>query len=163
MAPAKIGLLPLWLKLYDDSAPEARPRIEGFVRAIAGEFERRGVTAVAASVCRLAKEFAAAVKRFEKEEVDAIVTLHLAYSPSLEASEVLARTRLPISRRALLSSRVSGFHDSSRRTSLRSSGASPGTRSSCSTDSCSRSPVPTPSRSSARGTGFPRSWNVLTF
>ncbi len=96
MASAKIGLLPLWLKLYDDSAPEARPRIEAFVRTIAGEFERRGVAAVAAPVCRLAKEFAAAVKRFEREGVDAIVTLHLAYSPSLESSAALAATRLPI-------------------------------------------------------------------
>jgi L-arabinose isomerase len=93
---AKIGILPFWLKLYDDSAPEARPRIEAFVRTIAQAFEQRGVAAVAAPVCRLEKEFAAAVKRFERDEVDAIVTLHLAYSPSLEASGALARTRLPI-------------------------------------------------------------------
>lgn len=33
---------------------------------------------------------------FEKEDVDAIVTLHLAYSPSLESSEVLKRTKLPL-------------------------------------------------------------------
>lgn len=96
MATAKIGLLPLWLKLYDDSAPEARPRIEAFVRTIAGAFERRGVAVVTAPVCRLAKEFAAAVKRFEREEADAIVTLHLAYSPSLESSDALAATRLPV-------------------------------------------------------------------
>ena len=96
MNQAKIGILPFWLKLYDDSVPDARPRIEAFVRTIAEAFGKRGVAAVAAPVCRLEKEFAAAVKRFEKEEVDAIVTLHLAYSPSLEASDVLARTRLPI-------------------------------------------------------------------
>jgi L-arabinose isomerase len=47
-------------------------------------------------VCRIEKEFAAAVKKLEAEKVDALVTLHLAYSPSLESSEVLARTRLPI-------------------------------------------------------------------
>ncbi|MCX7031717.1 MAG: hypothetical protein NTU62_16565 [Spirochaetes bacterium] len=96
MAPARIGLLPLWLKLYDDTAAGARPRIEAFVRTIAEAFEKRGVATVAAPVCRLEKEFAAAVKRFEREEVDAIVTLHLAYSPSLESSGVLACTRLPI-------------------------------------------------------------------
>lgn len=93
---AKIGILPFWLKLYDDNVPDARPRIEAFVHTIAEAFGKRGVAAVAAPVCRLGKEFAEAVKRFEKEEVDAIVTLHLAYSPSLEASDVLARTRLPI-------------------------------------------------------------------
>ena len=96
MASMKVGLLPFWLKLYDDSAPGARPRIEAFVRTIAGELEKRGVVAVVAPVCRLEKEFGAAVGKFEKEEVDAIVTLHLAYSPSLESSGALARTRLPV-------------------------------------------------------------------
>jgi L-arabinose isomerase len=96
MASMKVGLLPFWLKLYDDTAAGARPRIEAFVRAIAAAFEKRGVAVVAAPVCRLEKEFDAEVRKFEKEEVDAIVTLHLAYSPSLESSEALARTRLPI-------------------------------------------------------------------
>jgi L-arabinose isomerase len=96
MATMRIGLLPFWLKLYDDTAAGARPRIEAFVRTIAASFEKRGVATTAAPVCRLEKEFAAAVKRFESEEVDAIVTLHLAYSPSLESAGALARTRLPI-------------------------------------------------------------------
>lgn len=51
---------------------------------------------MAAPVCRLAKEFVTAVRTFEREEVDAIVTLHLAYSPSLESSGPLAATRLPV-------------------------------------------------------------------
>jgi L-arabinose isomerase len=92
----KVGLLPFWLKLYDDTGPEHRGRIEEFVRTIAAEFERRGVSAVAARVCRLEKEFAGEVKKLEAAGVDAIVTLHLAYSPSLESSDVLAGTRLPI-------------------------------------------------------------------
>jgi L-arabinose isomerase len=96
MASMRIGLLPFWLKLYDDTAAHARPRIEAFTRTIAEAFERRGVATVAAPVCRLEKEFVGAVKSFEREEVDAIVTLHLAYSPSLESSGPLARTRLPI-------------------------------------------------------------------
>jgi L-arabinose isomerase len=93
---AKIGILPFWLKLYDDTAANARPRIEAFTRTITDAFGKRGVATTVAPICRLEKEFAAAVKRFEAEEVDAIVTLHLAYSPSLEASDALARTRLPV-------------------------------------------------------------------
>jgi L-arabinose isomerase len=93
---SKIGILPFWLKLYDDIDRGARPRIEEFVRTVAQAFERRGVTTTSAPVCRLEKEFDAAVKRFEQEELDAIVTLHLAYSPSLESAGALARTRLPI-------------------------------------------------------------------
>jgi L-arabinose isomerase len=54
------------------------------------------VSVVGAPVCRIAPEFDAAVKGFEDAGVDAIVTLHLAYSPSLESSAALSRTRLPI-------------------------------------------------------------------
>ena len=97
MAKIRIGLLPFYLKLYDDlDNGSRRPKVEEFPRAIAAELTRRGLDVVAAPVCRVEKEFAAAVKKLEAEKVDAIVTLHLAYSPSLESSEVLARTRLPI-------------------------------------------------------------------
>ena len=51
---------------------------------------------VAAPICRLKTEFAEAVKNFENARVDAILTLHLAYSPSLESADILARTKLPI-------------------------------------------------------------------
>jgi len=108
MAKAKIGLLPFYLKLYDDiderrkprgdEAPRTkwRPRIDEFPRTIAAELEARGLQVVAAPVCRVRKEFAAAVKKLEAEKVDALVTLHLAYSLSLESSDVLARTALPL-------------------------------------------------------------------
>lgn len=91
-----VGILPLWLKLYDDLSLEHRPRIEGFIRTLAESFEKRGVTARMAPVCRVRPEFAAAVRRFEADGVDGIVTVHLAYSPSLESSGVLTATRLPI-------------------------------------------------------------------
>jgi L-arabinose isomerase len=98
MARAKMGLLPLYLKLYDDMAdgPGRRPRIEEFPRTIAAELGRRGVDVVVAPVCRIEKEFAAAVRKLEAEKVDALVTLHLAYSPSLESAAVLAKSRLPV-------------------------------------------------------------------
>jgi L-arabinose isomerase len=96
MTKKKIGLLPLYLKLYDDVSGEARPRVEEFLRSVVGAFERRGVAVELPAVCRVEAEFEAAVKGFEDAGVDAIVTLHLAYSPSLECSAVLSRTRLPI-------------------------------------------------------------------
>ena len=92
----KVGLLPLYLALYDRVAPEARPRIDGFVRTIAQEFERRGVRVESAPVCRLRDEFVEAVASFEKAGVDALVTLHMAYSPSLESAEVIAGSDLPV-------------------------------------------------------------------
>lgn len=92
----KIGLLPLYLALYDELVPEARARMDAFADTIASEFEKKGLEVARTEVCRLSAEFAAVVKSFEEVGADAIVTLHLAYSPSLESSEALARTRLPI-------------------------------------------------------------------
>ena len=92
----KIGLLPLYLALYDDKMPEERavfsPFLAGLQKALAGQ----GLDLMTAPVCRVRREIAAAVKSFEKADVDLVVTLHLAYSPSLEAAEILAETRLPL-------------------------------------------------------------------
>ena len=96
MAKLKIGLLPLYLKLYDDFSSDRRPQIEKFYRTISSELEKRGVSVITSPLCRLEPEFAAAIDSFEKAQVDAIVTLHMAYSPSLESSAVLAGTDLPI-------------------------------------------------------------------
>lgn len=92
----KIGLLPLYIKLYDDATPQMRPRVEKFYHQIETEFEKRNVQVVTAPFCRLENEFKAAVEAFEEAQVDALVTLHLAYSPSLESIDVLAGTKLPV-------------------------------------------------------------------
>lgn len=92
----KIGLLPLWLKLYDECCQHVRPEVEAFAGTICAEYEKRGVEVVKAPLCRIKTEFAAAIESFEAADVDAIVTLHLAYSPSLESAEALAGTDLPL-------------------------------------------------------------------
>jgi L-arabinose isomerase len=95
-AKPKVGLLPLYLKLYDDGAADRRPQMEAFCGQIAAELERRGLSVARAPVCRVAPEFDAAVRSFEEAGAEAIVTLHLAYSPSLESADALSRTKLPI-------------------------------------------------------------------
>ena len=92
----KAGLLPFYLKLYDDALPECRAGFTGYVRRIAAGFETRGIEITAAPICRVADEFQAAIRRFEAAGVDCLVTLHLAYSPSLEALQAFCTTRLPI-------------------------------------------------------------------
>jgi|GEM_PF-114413 len=92
----KIGLLSLYIELYDKSSPQKRVGIDAFNKTIINELEKRGLEIIASPVCRIKSEFKSAVKAFEKDEVDAIVTLHLAYSPSLESSDILAATKLPI-------------------------------------------------------------------
>jgi len=96
MNKPKIALLPLYIKLYDDIWPEARERVDAFYCTIADELEKRGLEVERTQVCRIRPEFEAAVRAFEQTEADAIVTLHLAYSPSLESADVLAATELPL-------------------------------------------------------------------
>jgi L-arabinose isomerase len=93
---ARIGLLPLYLKLYDDRLPQRRPRVEAFYNQIAAELGKRNLEVLTAPICRVRAEFEAAVGSFEQGGAEAIVTLHLAYSPSLESAEVLARSGLPV-------------------------------------------------------------------
>ena len=96
MEHSKVGLLPLYLELYDKSVPHIRGRINDFVDTISNELKKRNLEVVCSEVCRVKPEFDQAVEKFEHENVDAIITLHLAYSPSLESCEILASTKLPI-------------------------------------------------------------------
>lgn len=96
MNQAKIGLLPFYLELYDETVPEIRPAIDAFHEKTATKLREAGMEVVEAPVCRLEKEFLAAVKMFENQEVDAVATLHLAYSPSLESEEALKSIRVPV-------------------------------------------------------------------
>ncbi len=96
MNKPKIGLLPLYLELYDQALPQIRPRMDAFRENIIHALEGKGLEMAAADVCRIKTEFDHAVSWFELEQADIIVTLHLAYSPSLESAEALASTKLPV-------------------------------------------------------------------
>jgi L-arabinose isomerase len=92
----KIGLLPLYLKLYDKALPNLRVELEPFLADVSNAFHGRDITVVEAPICRVASEVASAVASFDEEAVDCIVTLHLTYSPSLEAVDCLAASEKPI-------------------------------------------------------------------
>lgn len=92
----KIGLLPLYIKLYDDVCPGLRPRLESFYNEISALFVKRRFEVIESDFCRIKPEFEQAILGFETEEVDAIVTLHMAYSPSLESIDALVKTNLPV-------------------------------------------------------------------
>lgn len=96
MRMPKIGLLPFYIELYDICNPNMRERINTFLQRISEELKKRDLAVITAPICRLKPEFENAVKTFEKEAVDAIVTIHLAYSPSLESADPLAATNIPI-------------------------------------------------------------------
>lgn len=91
-----VGLLPLYVELYDLTTPEVRPDIDAFHSLVSQRLVEAGLDVVNVPVCRLAAEFEDAIHTFEEQKVDAIVTVHLAYSPSLESEMALANTKLPL-------------------------------------------------------------------
>lgn len=95
-ARPRVGLLPLYLKLYDDTTPEARETFLPFMTAVEEGFIQRGIAVRRSEVCRLRSEVDSAITEFEAGDVDCIVSLHLAYSPSLEAVDALANTSRPL-------------------------------------------------------------------
>jgi len=96
MAEMKLGFLPLYLAFYKEAVPSCLAAAEAFAGRIAGLLRSVGAETVEPGVCCTREEISAAVAAFEGAGVDAIVTLHLAYSPSLEAVGPLTATRLPL-------------------------------------------------------------------
>jgi len=92
----KAGLLPLYIALYDEISPGTRADFETFLDDVAAAFEKLGITIARVPICCVAPEFESAVTELEKQDVDCILTLHLAYSPSLESIDSITRTSLPI-------------------------------------------------------------------
>lgn len=92
----RVGLLPLYITLYDIVDKSFRNRFEPFYEKVALMLESRGVEVVKNDFCMEEEDFKKAVNSFEENGCDAIVTLHIAYSPSLKSSECLKKTNLPI-------------------------------------------------------------------
>ncbi len=95
MKNTKIGFLPLYIKLYDDIGTK-RDRMLKCMDAAVKMIEAENIEVVCADVCRIKPEFDAAAQMFIKEKVDAIVTFHLAYSPSLESIDALCGVDAPV-------------------------------------------------------------------
>ena len=100
MNKIKLGLLPLYIQLYDNSSPKMRPRIEAFYNSAAEFLHRRGdelsIEVITSPVCRLKEEFDNAVSSFKQNNAEGIITLHLAYSPSLQSIDSICGSGLPV-------------------------------------------------------------------
>tara|TARA_B110000967_G_scaffold199336_1_gene233614 strand:- start:3237 stop:4625 length:1389 start_codon:yes stop_codon:yes gene_type:complete len=92
MKAPRIGLLPLYVELYDQVLPELRATVEPLTDQVCEAFASRKVDVIRAATCCVREQVEAALKQFDAQQVDMIVTLHLAYSPSLETVEALAAT-----------------------------------------------------------------------
>jgi len=97
MKKIKVGYLPLYIQLYDDAIPEYRNPMVAYMEKLTAMIESQGIELVQADqVCRTKPEFEAAVKKFTDAGVVAVVTQHLAYSPSLESIDALLGLEVPI-------------------------------------------------------------------
>ncbi len=96
MEKIRVGYLPLYIQLYDDANPARREPLERYMRMLTGMLESENLEVISAPVCRVAEEFQAAVAAFQQADVTAIVTQHLAYSPSLESIDALKGAGVPI-------------------------------------------------------------------
>jgi len=96
MKKIKIGYLPLYIKLYDDSDPTYRDPMVKHMHVLVSMLESQGLVVVLADVCRVKSEFEAAAQLFNNADVDAVVTQHLAYSPSLESIDALLSIQAPL-------------------------------------------------------------------
>ncbi len=88
MSQIKVALLPL--------SSSMQPYRRDFPRQIQGALVARGLEVLRLPVCCFKSEFNAAVHRAERAEVCALITLHLAYSPSLDSIAALSTTFLPV-------------------------------------------------------------------
>ena len=95
MKKIKVGFLPLYIKLYDDSGI-SRKDTQKFYDDVAKILENEGFDVIKTDFCRVKEEFKLAVENYEKNNADVILTLHIAYSPSLESIDALTKTKLPI-------------------------------------------------------------------
>lgn len=97
MKKIKVGFLPLYIKLYDDTDPKLRDPMVAHMEKMIPMLEAQGLELVRTpDLCCTKDQFEVAVREFNAEDVAAVITLHLAYSPSLESIEALVKLKAPI-------------------------------------------------------------------
>ncbi|MFO8080029.1 MAG: hypothetical protein R6V07_06950 [Armatimonadota bacterium] len=93
----KIGLLPLYLELYDTVRPDARPDMQAFADRVAGMLDAVGLDVRSAPVLTTRHDIEREIDEMLRDrDLDGLATVHLAYSPSLEATEALVRADRPL-------------------------------------------------------------------
>ena len=92
----KVGLLALSLELYETLAPELREDRERWVRQSVLPAMEKEFDVLFGKAVYSRETIRNEVRRFESEDVDALIILFLCYSPSQTALPALVETRLPI-------------------------------------------------------------------
>ncbi|HIJ73000.1 MAG TPA: hypothetical protein HPP83_02755 [Candidatus Hydrogenedentes bacterium] len=93
---AHVGLMPFYLKLYDGILPDLLSEMAPLTEQAQQAFAGQGIRVTCSPVCRMRPDCENAIHLFTEREVDLIVTLHLTYSPSLEAADALCGSGKPV-------------------------------------------------------------------
>ncbi|TFG59058.1 MAG: hypothetical protein E4H36_14475, partial [Spirochaetales bacterium] len=98
MAPRtiKAGILPLYLKLYEEITPGGYRQFDGFIGSTKELLVKAGLTLIDPGVVFEKSHVAKAEELFLRENISFIVTLHLCYSPSLLIADFLKKLHLPV-------------------------------------------------------------------
>jgi len=91
-----IALLPLYMELYDRVLPGLRQELEPFVASVTDAIRSAGAQVESAPICTTHSQIEAAFDTLRPADPDLLVTLHLTYSPSLEAVDALCAAPWPI-------------------------------------------------------------------
>jgi len=92
----RIGVLPLYLALYDEVVPKCRPGRQAFAHELGQWLTSRGLDVVLAEICCVREEVERELASLAPRDLDLLTTVHLAYSPSLESAEPLASSPAPL-------------------------------------------------------------------
>jgi len=96
MRKPRIGLLPLYIMLYEETSPDLRPGLEKWATELTSRIAQEGIEVTVAPTARTVEETEQGVEFFRQPGIDLLVTLHLAYSPSMMSAPVLAGTEWPL-------------------------------------------------------------------
>ncbi|HHW30374.1 MAG TPA: hypothetical protein GXX20_01675 [Clostridiaceae bacterium] len=96
MNRVRVGLLPFYLKMHDDYFPERRAEAKVYLNYVISKLKEKGLDVFETPICSEKREFEAAVDYLNSNNLDAVITLHIVYSPSLESIDSLMRLNAPI-------------------------------------------------------------------
>src|SRR6056297_2113426 len=96
MNKPRVGILPLYLELYKEVRPEFTETVRGFAEKVAARLTEAGLEIELGDIGCVESEIDDICAELVDRDIDLLTTLHLAYSPSLEAVEVLGDIKVPL-------------------------------------------------------------------
>ena len=92
----KVGFLPLYLKLYEETSPGYYKKYDSYIKGFEDLISSCGNKSVSNGVVFDTHHVEEVEMLFKKEDVSFIVLLYLCYSPSLLIADFIEKQDLPV-------------------------------------------------------------------